>query len=127
MVKVQVDPDFVWRQSEPRYFVARLSNRSWGASDGFRFRIELLDDEGRGGAIVVFSENSEQLTILGHTIPAPVVAAAERQQVGSGEYVTSTGEVASPFSGAAAADFGPPLVTITSRSWRGPKPLSWER
>ena len=26
-----------------------------------------------------------------------------------------------------AADFGPPLVTITLRSWRGPKPLSLER
>ena len=27
----------------------------------------------------------------------------------------------------APADFGPPLVTLTSRSTRGPKPLSWER
>jgi hypothetical protein len=27
----------------------------------------------------------------------------------------------------APADFGPPLVNMSSRSWRGPKPPSWER
>ncbi len=92
MKLVVFDPEFKHREREPRYFVMQLDERSFGYTEGFRFEVQLLDEEGRGGAVVLFLGDEQHFNCPGASVPEAVFRAALSRSVGNGEFVTSSGE-----------------------------------
>jgi hypothetical protein len=64
---------------------------------GFRFAVQLLNDEGRGDAVLYFHGHHSNFKDAAASVPTGVLAAAMRQVEGKGEYVNSRGESVAPF------------------------------
>jgi hypothetical protein len=96
-LKFHAEPNFVHRQSEPRWFAGYLLPDSDGYAEGYRYWVQLLDEDGRGGAFVLFRGDESPLRCPEYPIPEAVFRAAFGRSGNPGDYVSSAGEVMSPF------------------------------
>lgn len=88
---------FVHTRSEPRFFVLRLSPGQKEYRNGYRFEVQLLDETGRAGAALNFRELNRDFREQEYYVPASVIAAAQRQPEGQGDYVDEAGQNRRPF------------------------------
>jgi hypothetical protein len=79
------------------YFVSHLEKRDRPPS-GMRYEIQVLNADGQAVVCAHVDDlTSTVLEIQGHPIPAPVIEAARKQQLGKGEYVDEAGSPMPPF------------------------------
>ena len=96
-MKITVEPGFIHTRKEPRYFVLSLDESDPSYLEGFRYEVQLLNDDGEGAAVVLLTEEDTNISVPGYDLPSRVVDAARRQEKGSGDYVNTVGESVRPF------------------------------
>ena len=89
-MRFRVEPEFVHRADEPRYFVRRLDSLDEGWKCGYRWQIQLLNDDEQGAATLEFGpkDGTEFCRFLSFELPAAVVEAARD---GVNDFVDSEG------------------------------------
>lgn len=87
---------FVHRRSEPKYFVLHLSESHRHYAAGFRFAVQLLNEDSQGEAVLYFKESCADYNSGSLRVPSEVFAAALRQKPGSGDYVDESGQSRAP-------------------------------
>jgi hypothetical protein len=106
-MRFRVEPRFVHRTSEPRYFVRSLDALDDGWKCGFRWEVQLLNDDGQGAATVEFGpDDGDEFTLyLNVDLPSAVVEAA---RAGVNDYLDREGRRRLPafLGGGLATDSG---------------------
>ena len=95
-MEFRVEPGFVHRAEEPRYFVCSINMDHRGWLCGYRWQIQLLNEDGEGLAFVMFGpdDGTDFVNYLAVSIPLPVVEAARS---GVSDYVDEQGQHRDPF------------------------------
>jgi hypothetical protein len=96
-MKLAQEPGFEHTKTEPRYFVLCYDESDPEYREGFRYEIQLLNDDGEAGGVIQLSDEETRISIPGYDIPLKVIEAAKSQEKGSGDYVNSGGECVRPF------------------------------
>ena len=89
------EPGFVHVQSEPRYFVRPLQVDDSGWRFGYRWQIQLLNENREGAAWIEFGpdDGTEFVRLLAVPVPLPVIEAARS---GINDYVDKHGTTRNP-------------------------------
>jgi len=90
-MRLRIEPGFVHCTTEPRFFVRSLDARDEGWACGYRWEIQFLDDQERGGATLEFGEADlgEMRSHIGYELPEAVIRAVTS---GVEDYVDSNGD-----------------------------------
>ena len=89
--------DFVHRLREPRYFVVRMEEAHRHYAAGYRFVVQLLNDDGQGEVVLYLKGPRADYRSGSLYVPSAVIAAASRQKPGKGDYVDESGQSHPPF------------------------------
>ncbi|MEZ6142295.1 MAG: hypothetical protein R3B84_17180 [Zavarzinella sp.] len=94
-MRFSVESGFVLREAEPRYFVRVLDESDDGWKCGYRWQIQLLNEDGQGAATIEFGPSDDETfySMLAGSLPREVISAAME---GFSEYIDSCGQRRQP-------------------------------
>ncbi|MDP9316426.1 MAG: hypothetical protein M3R24_37160 [Chloroflexota bacterium] len=80
------------RGNRIRYFVRQLNQQDREWHEGYRFEVQLLDQDGKAAMVGHFIDAQQPMVLGQHNVPIPVLQAAQRREPGSGDYVNDQGQ-----------------------------------